>query len=328
MLRLPSVIAILSVLAICPLTVRAQDQVGVEQPTTLPSLPPVDSAGDSGAIDQALDQTLPPFEFHGAIADALARLSSQTNLRITATQSVWDILPWGQDTVVRINVRNATVRQALDRITRRIGLTYIVGADGVTLEPMPALARMGRRATTNDLLLLDALAGAQAELRPDTTVHDLVSIVDRRLYFLHSPYAVDNRAFDSSTDGQTLSIPRNATLLDALEQLPQQTDATWYPNGQSLLICKKVDAIRTMLSRRVNLNFQNENIEQVLSDLSDRCGVPFIYTPGALQRVPPDYRRVSLTLRHATVQDTLNIISGQTGLTFEPTSDGVKVASH
>jgi hypothetical protein len=327
MLHLRFILPILSILAIVAPTARAEDQVGVDQPSTLPALPPVDSSSDSAAINQALDQPLPPFRSHEKISATLVHLSGQTGVHITAAESAWDALPYGPDTVLTVNMRNVTLRQALDRIARRVGLIYTIGADGVILEPTPPLARMGHRASMEDLALLDLLAGAPADLPPDTTVHDLVRVVDRRLFYLHQPYAIQDRAFDPANDGQPLSIPRNATLMDALEQIPQQTDATWYPSGSRLLIVSKVDAIRTMLSKPVDLRFDDESIEQVLSDLSDRCGVSFIYAPGALQRIPPAYRRVSLTLHRATVDQTLSIISGQTGLTFEPTADGVKITN-
>jgi len=85
--------------------------------------------------------------------------------------------------------------------------------------------------------------------------------------------------------------------------------------------------VRTLLGKHLTRQFQDEDLSQVLTELSEFSGVTFYYSPGVLQRVPEKYRRVTLTLDGATVEDTLENISGATGLRFEPSDRGVEVSA-
>ena len=125
--------------------------------------------------------------------------------------------------------------------------------------------------------MLDLLS--RTPLEPEGTrvsVKQLLTTVDTKLEAAKSPFAVENRAFGDNAGTVQIPVARNAMLLEALEAIPNSTDATWYPWGQTLVVRPKVDHFRDQLSRNVSVRFNGVDISQVLSELAARSGVPFV----------------------------------------------------
>jgi hypothetical protein len=277
-------------------------------------------------IGQALDGQVTDLSADGGLFDVMKAVENQTGIRLEALPAVWDALPWGQDTTVSIHVKNATVRQALDAITRRLGLKYTLGDEAVVLEPAPALQRLGRRATLEEIQALDLLSMTPIDLTSTSpTLDQLLQAVDSRLVEVKSPFAVQERGLDSPALGRVVQLARDATLMEALEEISRQTDVTWYPWGHRLVVTPKIDAQRLLLSKRLTRRFHDVDLAQVLAELAEYSSVTFQFAPGVLQQVPGKYRRLKLDLDDATVEQTLQIISGATGLQFTPTADGLSV---
>jgi hypothetical protein len=278
----------------------------------------------SALIGRALDSQVAELSAKGGLLDVMKAIEDQTGIRLEAEPAVWDALPWGQDTTIGLHIKNTTAREALDVLTRKLGLTYRLGDEAVVLEPSPALARLGRRATLDEIHALDLLAITPLDLTTESpTIEQMLDAVDAKL--ASSGLAVQDRAFDTQGLSQTIQIAHNATLSDALDELDHQTDATWYPWGRSIVVTRKIDAVRLLLGKRLTRHFRDAPLEQVLTDLAEFSGVEFTYAPGVLQNVPPKFRRVTLTLNGATVEQTLQILSGATGLSFAPTDHGIDV---
>jgi hypothetical protein len=281
----------------------------------------------SALIAEAMDKQLPKtdFNFSGTLPQAIDEFGKQTGVRVEADSTVYDALPWGDLTTFQARFQNETLRQALSALSQKLGLEFTVGTDAVELQPMPALRRLGRRSTVEELAAIDLLASTP--LNPSETTlaaGKLLEAVDTKLE--KSPYAVENRAF-AGIDKPTVSIARNATLLDALEEISRQTNATWYPWGKSIVVLSKRDQIRMQLARRITTRYEGVDVTQVLQDLAERSGVEFRIDPGAVQRVPAQFRTVKLVLDNATVQQTMDSIGGFTGLAYAITDDGVKISN-
>jgi hypothetical protein len=120
-------------------------------------------------------------------------------------------------------------------------------------------------------------------------------------------------------------VPRNATLLEALEAIAIQTPATWYPWDMSIVILPKRDQTRRLLEKEVTLRHEGTDVAQVLAELSSRCGVPFRYEPGAIQSLPPQTRSIRLVLSGASAIDALEAIAGATGLGYVVKDDNVYI---
>lgn len=280
----------------------------------------------SALIGQALDKQLPKsnIEFTGTpLPQALTSFGDLTGVRIEASDAAYNALPWGDLTPFSAKFQNQTLRQALDAICQKLGLEYELGADTVELRPLPALVRLGRRCTIEELQELDFLRQTpldSSDLHP--TAIKLLALVDKRLHA--SPYAIENRAFGEN-EKTTVSVARNSTLFDALEEISQQTHATWYPWGKTIVVLKKPDQIRMQLSRRITARFNGQEISNVLLDLSRQSGVELSIEPGAIQKIDPQFRSLRLILDNASIQQALESIAGFTGLGYNVTDTGVYI---
>jgi len=300
-------LALILILAVCPTIARAQST-----PTSA-----LISRALASRISLTLDGTLP---------QAIKAIADKTGVPIEAGPDVYDALPWGEETTFKAKIENGTLDQALDAITRALGLVYTIGPEAIELEPMPALHRLGRRATLEELQALNVLRSTKVDLKPGFyPVHDLLTAVDSKLETTKSAFAVENRAFPQD-EAAKVDLPRDATLAQTLDAVARDTHSTWYPWGQSILVVRKVDQIRHQLRKKISSRYNGVEVAQVLQELAERSGVLFNYAPGALQNIPAQYRTIKLVIDNATIQQALQTISGATGLNFTITDDGVHVS--
>ena len=279
----------------------------------------------SALLSQQLDQQVASLKVKGGLLDVINAIEDQTSVRIEASQAVYDDLPWGQDTSMSVDVKNTTLRQVVDSIAEHLGLTATLGDQAVILEPDPALRRLGRRATLDEIQMLDLLSSTPYPTAiGKQTVAQILHEVDKTLASAKSDFAVQPQGLDSQST-LMLEVPRNATLMDALNLLSDQTSATWYPWGRSVVVVPKIEATHMLLSKRISLRFSQTPLEQVLLDLAEQSGTTFQMAPGVLQQVPPQFAKVTLVLDDATIDQALQSISGATGLKFTPIADGISV---
>ncbi len=272
----------------------------------------------SALINQALDKSV-TFQIDGVVPQVFKKIEDQTAVPIQVQQAVYDLLPWGEQTNVGVKIQNKTLRDALTNICNTLGLAWDVGAQAVVVKPSPPLVRLGRRATVDELNALSLLAQKPMNLAAEhTTVQQLVDAVDQRLAEMKSPFAVEFRPSDLIKPDAPVNVPRNATMAEALEALTRddRTDATWYPWGKGIVVVPKEQVILQQLQKTISRRFNNADLSQVLSDLAQAAGVDFDIEAGALQRVPPEFRRVTMMLENASVRQALDNVRGMTGLDY------------
>jgi hypothetical protein len=282
----------------------------------------------SALIAQAMDKQLPKDEIHfgGTLPQVIESFGDMTGVRIEADDSVYDVLPWGDLTTFHADFRHLTLRQALSAICQKLGLQYELEDQSVQLHLLPPLQRLGRRCTVDELQCLDYLTSTPLEAKETNfTAEHLLSVIDSKL--AKSPYDVENRAFTPG-DGTPVNVSRRASLLNALEEISIQTDATWYPWGNTIVVLKKSDQIRLQLSRRITVRYDGEDVSNVLLDLAHRSNLDFQIQPGSLQKIPANFRTLRLELDNATVQQGLESIAGFTGLGYAITNNGVFISSN
>src|SRR5579862_6851183 len=237
----------------------------------------------SALIADAMDKQLPEnIDFSGTLPEAIAKFGDLTGVRIEADNSVYNMLPWGDLTTFSAKFQHETLRQALSAICQKLGLEFELGTGAVELHPIPALRRLGRRSTVEELQALDFLAKTSlGEADTHLMVSKLIADVDEKLKA--SREAIEDRAFVAA-DKTPVNIARNATLLEALEEIPAQTGATWYPWGKTIVIAKKPDQTRMQLTKHVSTRYTGQDVSAVLLDLSQRSGIDFQIEPGAIAK--------------------------------------------
>ena len=280
----------------------------------------------SALMSEAMDKQV-KLDLAGPLPASLDKIGTDTGVRIQADADVWDLLPWGEQTKLTAHIENQTLAQALTGITQKLGLTYEMKDQYVELEPTPALRRLGRRATVGELHALDLLAITPISFPTDRpTVKQLVAAVDAKLQEVDAKgAAIEYRGGDGAMLDLAVPVARNATMADALEALTNNTRATWFPWGKSIVIVPKEDQIRNQLGKTVTLHYQGVDVSQVLTELSQAAGVEFIIQPGAIQKIPSDFRKVNLLLDNASVRQALENLSGFTGLGYVVNDKGVYI---
>lgn len=286
--------------------------------------PPVQAQSTSALINEALDKLVEKLDLNTALPEAVKAIENQTGVPIKIDPAVWDLLPWGEQTNINAKIENRTLREAMTAITQKLGLTFVLKDEYVELQPMAPLRRLARRATVQELKALDLLARTPLALPQNApTMAELLKAVDGKLESSQTPFAIENRTQDEALAGKSLSVPRNASLMEALETIPNQTSATWYPWGKTILIVPKQDQVRNQLARTLTLRYNGVDVNQVLSELQQRSGVDFAIEPGAIQRIPPEFRNIRLDLYNASIQQALENLAGFTGLGYVVNENGV-----
>lgn len=286
-----------------------------------------DAGNDSsGLINAALDSPV-EIQFDTVLPAALEEIAQKTGVAVEASPHVWQLLPWGEQTNLNVTIKNQTLRSALDSICRKLGLEYVLREHSVELQPVPALRRLGRRATMEELRILDVLSSTPLGLQTNRpTVRQLVDKIDDNLVKQKTGFNVEYDPRDAVKDGEEVGVPRNATMAQALESLARDTAVTWYPWGRTVVVLPKEDQIRAQLeSRTVTVRYPGVDVGQVLLDLERRAGVDFSIEAGAIQRIRPDFRTVNLLLENMSVRDALDTLSGFTGLSYVVDSKGVSI---
>jgi hypothetical protein len=279
----------------------------------------------SALINEALDKPV-EVQLNTTLPNALREIKNKTGVPIELAPGVLDLLPWGDQTNLNVKIANQTLRQAISTIARTLGLVYVLTPESVELRPMPALQRMGRRATVDELQILDVLATSPANLKNTRpTLAELLEAIDKRLIELKSQFAVDYRRSPAITvkDDQPIAVSRNATLGEALDAISRDTPLAWGPWGQSVLLKPKEAWVRDQLEKLVTRRFEALDVGQVLSDLSDFSGVDFTIEPGAVQRIPQPSRTITLILENRSIAQVLELIAGFTGLNYSVNDRGV-----
>lgn len=288
--------------------------------------PTAAGAQDSSAlINEALDKPV-EVELNTTLPQALQEIKETTGVPIELAPGVLDLLPWGEQTNLNVKIANQTLRAAIAAIARTLGLVYVLTPESVELRPMPALQRLGRRATVNEIKVLDLLASTPLGLdNPRPTLEQLRDAVDSKLDALKSEFAVEYRAGSAVIGDHPVAVPRNATMADALDAITAETGLAWGPWGKSILIKSKAAWVRDQLEKSLTRRFAAVDVGQVLSELSEYSGVDFTIEPGAVQRIPPQSRTVTLILQNRSVGQALEDIAGFTGLSYTVRDEGVYV---
>ena len=266
---------------------------------------PARAEDTSALINQQLDQ---PFELtlkDTPLPQALKQIGNATGVRIDPTESVYALLPWGDQTTINAKIANQSLRERAHRDHEKARADVCPEGRPRRASPGPGAARLGRRATLPELGILDTLSSTPLNFGSEKAkIPALLEAIDQKLVESKSDFAIENRLGDHFND-RVITIPRNATLSDALEAIPEQTEGTWYPWEKSIVIVPKEEQIRNQLNKTISVRWDSVDIEQVLQELSQRSGVPFSFEAGALQRVPPEFRKVRLVLQEVPIKQAL-----------------------
>jgi hypothetical protein len=190
-------------------------------------------------------------------------------------------------------------------------MTYELRADGLHVVATEPLKRINRRATWEELKLLQRCR--ELEYTPENfATFKLQYKITRKV---NAPVLLT----------QQLERAGRGSVAEMLEAATGSLGWVWLPDGDRLKIRTAEAQIANQLARRVTFRYEDTPVSRVLMDLADRAEVALHLEPGVLLKLPPAVARTSLVLQHSSIRQALNLLSAETGLSYEMRRDGLHV---
>lgn len=285
--------------------------------------PAVLAQQDPVALQRALDKTVELATTDMPIGDVFRKLQQQTGAKFVLSDDTLALLPYGDQTRLAVELRNVTLRKALNPMLAQQALTWTVENDGIRIVPKEALYRLGRRASYDELRELGILYSTQLQkVETGGAVLDQIRKMtgDKTLKFIFPPSADQDALIEQANK----RLPCVAS--EWLDFLCQGKALTWFLRGDELVIVEMRAQVERQLQKVVSLKYQNANLMNVLVDLVRQARVKLMADPGVMDYLPQETKEnFNLVMSDATVSQAFEVISGATGLLFLPTNEGVLV---
>ena len=277
--------------------------------------PAQDAEGLEVLIAQALDQPTDLNVQEVPIRQAIDQLAANTGIPIKLMPGCLSLLPYGSQTKLSATIQKRPLGESLTALLRPLGLEFVPAGKEVIIQPTPPLARIGRRATWDELGILEKLY-AQA-MTPE-----LVG----SLHFQFQDTAGADAAASQQTLAKLVQGVGAGLAAQVLEHACDQRGWSWHPEGQVIAVLTKTKQIERQLESRVTLRYVQVSLTEALTDLGARAGVLVRFDPGVLASLPPQTaERFSLSMENATVRQALEVVAGETGLGYAIEPTGVRI---
>jgi type II secretory pathway component GspD/PulD (secretin) len=322
-LLLLSVSAVLTILPTAALaqpdaltmTARATSRPAGASPGAATATRPTDDESDR--ITQALDKRISLTLTDLVIREAVQQLSDAAGVPIGIEEGTVDLLPSGSRTLLTVKVDGQPLREVLKELLRQLGLTYRTERNGLTISPTEPLRRIARRATWEELALLAKLASTPWS-------KELFDSLQFQFQDARAGYADANRERLWELAG-AVGV---GTAAEVLEYACEKYGWCWAPSGNVIAILSRTRQVEKLLNKPVNVSYTQVSVEQALLDLARKAGVLLQFDPGAVSTMRPQMSELfTLTMENGTIRQALEVIAGQTGLSYfiEPT--GIRIAA-
>jgi hypothetical protein len=266
------------------------------------------------------------------IGEVFNRLQQETGARFNLEDDAIEFLPYGEQTRLKVTLKNIKLSKALDRVLSQQGLQWKRDGDTIHVLPTDALYRLGRRASFDELRLLGAVHSTRipAGKSPQDVRKALASAAgldEVALTFRVSPHGLKNGLAEAKSDAlKRAGMALPGTGADWLNMLCHGMDWTWYCQGEQIIVLDRSAQVERQLQRQVSLAYRKARLQDVLFDLADKARIDLKMSPGVMQHVPERVKEnLNLIMEEATVSQALQALSGATGLKFTPTADGLRV---
>ncbi|HEY3245406.1 MAG TPA: hypothetical protein VGM03_18850 [Phycisphaerae bacterium] len=265
-------------------------------------------------VQQALDQPMHVAITDTRVTDAFQTIERESGVKINIDQDCLEMLPYGAETKVNAELRNIPLRQGLGALLASLGMSFEIRDHGLEVVPMPALARLGRRATFDELKVLGTLSdtrwvpgGAGLETFRDRIQFNQVPEKD--------PWAALLERVQRVGAGKASEV-----LTLACKSLGW----VWYPSGHQIVVMPEAKQVERQLDHMIAVRMLRRPLVEVLQELGRRAGVRIRIEPEAQAALPASTRQnFSLMIENASGRDALDRIAATTGLAWRIDADAV-----
>jgi hypothetical protein len=283
----------------------------------IPSTNPEDDESDIRII-QALDKQINLNVADAGIRDVVQQISAAAGVPIELEPAALDLLPYGSKTLLTATVEHRPAREVLTRLLRQLGLAFRAEKTKVLIVPTEPLRRIARRATWEELGLLEKLSSTPWS-------KELFDSLQFQFQDARAGYADANRERLWELAG-AVGVGTGA---EVLEHACDKYGWCWAPSGNVITILSKTRQVEKFLNKRVTVRYNQTSVERALLDLANQAGVLLQIDPGALASLPAQTAdRFTLSLENQTVRQALEVIAGQTGLSYSIEPSGVRIAAN
>lgn len=266
-------------------------------------------------LDAPFDLALDKVE----LAEAFKAIASKAKISMQVDPACYDLLPYGSTTRVSATFRQSKLREAIEEVLLPLGLEQHVAGPTVMIRPSKPLARTGRRAQWAELELLRVLRTTELTANEgDFDLTKAISAATERPQLLVEIERNAGPAHAAALDQLKKQLPVSG-IARALDTYASLTNQTWFVENNTIRIMTVRKWIERQMARPIDLKLTNVPLERVVTDLSYSSGIRFVPEPGLYQSI----RNVSVNSNNGTVLQTLEALSGATGLVFETRDDSV-----
>lgn len=275
---------------------------------------PVTATSADAEVAQTMDQKVESLSVNDmALGEALADIGQQVRVKITVDEASQDLLPWGPQTrLAKVTVSNASLREILPQILAPLGMTYDIRDGGIFVYATDPLKRMNRRATWEDLKLLQRCN--ETPFTPETI----------RNFKLQ--YRITSKVDAAAMLDHQLAKSGRGTVAEMLEVATGALGWAWFPNSDVIVIRTQQAQIANRLARRISARYTSTPLARVLLDLSEKAETQFVLEPGMMLKLPQStVQGYSLFLQSASIRQALELICAETGLKYEIEREVVRI---
>ena len=281
--------------------------------------------GAWGDVQQALDRPITADIGDGSIREVFATLGKAAGVEFLIETETLAALPYGAQTRMRVSLKNITLRRALPEILTPQALRWEIRANVVRILPSAPLARMGRRATYDELAVLGKIQSVKltATKKGQSILPELRQATGSAELRLLPHVRIDEEA-----DYARAGVALPGTGRDWLDMLCHGKGWTWYLSGEAIIVLDKTEQVRRQLQQHVTLRPRGQNLQALLLELAQKAGIKLTFAPGVMKLLAEETcSSFNLSMSDATVEQALEAISGATGLEFVPEPQGVRVTA-
>lgn len=252
------------------------------------------------------------------IVEAVRMLSEQTGVPIEFDQFALGCLPYGSKTLVTARIENQPLRDSIVALLRPLACKPVLSGAKLVIQPRPALFRICRRATWDEVALIEKLYATPWS-------KELAESLKFQFQDMSTTDAEENRKklfeiAESVGDGHAARV---------LELASHQYGWEWHPQGaDTIVFATRTRQIELQLQRLVTAQYSEMQLKDVLLDLAGRAGVPLKLEPGVLATLPTHLsERFRLTVENVTIRQALELIAGETGLGYFIGPEGIRITA-
>lgn len=325
-------IVALSLVLACWLSITAQYAHAQDTQPAPPIAEPLPRATYTAAkLQEKLDDRISSAFFMSEVGvtidnmlliDVLRQLEGEQARWLDVPGSTLSFLPYGENTRVTLRAPgDTTIRRLLTLLLNSQGLEYRIieddqGRGVLRVVPTPELAHIGRRATIEEMELLNITRTARVADWKSPLAEQLSKLAGRPIDFKFNLSGIDPAAAYKRFNDLLAGMAPN-TVAGLIDQFCNQVNCTWRIEGNSIVIVDNIKQVMHQLGRRVSVRWSDVPLEDALRQIARTAGLVAQFQPGMMQGIETGSRRITFQTPDESIIQIIELLAARTGIGYE-----------